>query len=169
MISMNNFFKISTLVFSLSITGCASIISGSTQTLSFKSVPEASQISITNRKGEKVHIGQTPVTVTLNKSAGYFKGEIYNITFTKEGFQPKTIEVKAKVSGWYFGNIVFGGFGLIGVLIVDPATGAMYTLTPKDVSAVLDQEGLVATDKTLIVRLKQDISQSIMARAIEIK
>jgi len=30
------------------------------------------------------------------------------------------------VNGWYFGNILLGG--LIGMLIVDPATGAMYRL-----------------------------------------
>ena len=38
----------------------------------------------------------------------------------------------SSLSGWYWGNIVFGG--LIGMLIVDPATGAMYKL-PEGVSA----------------------------------
>lgn len=45
---------------SLTMTGCASIISGSTQTLTFKSVPDEASISITNKAGEKVHTGITP-------------------------------------------------------------------------------------------------------------
>ena len=51
------------VVASTSFTGCASIISGSTQSLSFKSVPDSANIMITNRKGEKIHTGQTPATV----------------------------------------------------------------------------------------------------------
>lgn len=38
------------------------------------------------------------------------------------------------MDGWYWGNILFGG--LIGMLAVDPATGAMYKL-PKATSAGL--------------------------------
>lgn len=42
------------------------------------------------------------------------------------GYDEKIISVECKLNGWYMGNIVFGG--LIGLLIVDPATGAMYKL-----------------------------------------
>ncbi len=31
-----------------------------------------------------------------------------------------------KLDGWYFGNLIFGG--LLGILIIDPATGAMWRL-----------------------------------------
>ncbi len=43
--------------------------------------------------------------------------------------------VNFKVDGWYWGNIVFGG--LIGWLIVDPATGAMYKLETEFVNETL--------------------------------
>lgn len=33
------------------------------------------------------------------------------------------------MNGWYIGNLLFGG--IIGLLIVDPATGAMWTLIPR--------------------------------------
>lgn len=62
----------SLLAVTSTFTGCATIITGSTQTMSFKSVPEIATITITNKKGEKVHMGQTPATVTLKKSAGFF-------------------------------------------------------------------------------------------------
>ncbi len=162
---MKNILLISILAVSVPFTGCASIISGSSQTVSFKSVPESAQISITNRNGEKVHIGQTPATVTLKKGAGYFKPESYQVVFSKEGYQTQTVNVKGTVSGWYVANILFGG--LIGLLIVDPATGAMYSLSPSDVKTVLDMNDINTNskEKTLTVILKEDIPYEIMARA----
>ena len=65
---------------------------------------------------------------------GFFKPAGYEVAFSKEGFQTKKIQVTASVNGWYIGNIIFGG--LLGLLIIDPATGAMYTLSPKDVNAM---------------------------------
>lgn len=162
---MKNILLVSILAASATFTGCASIISGSSQTLSFKSVPESTQISITNRNGEKVHIGQTPATVTLKKGAGYFKPESYQVAFSKAGYQTKTVNVQGTVSGWYVANIIFGG--LIGLLIVDPATGAMYSLSPGDVNAVLEANDINTNskEKTLTVILKEDIPFEIMARA----
>jgi len=162
---MNKLITTSLLAVSMTFTGCASIVSRSTQTISFKSVPETTQISITNRSGEKVHAGQTPATVTLKKGAGYFKSENYKVTFSKDGFESKTVDIKGSVNGWYFGNIIFGG--IIGLLIVDPLTGAMYTLTPKDVNAVLEQNNIKvdSADKTLTVILKEEVPTEIMARA----
>jgi hypothetical protein len=40
--------------------------------------------------------------------------------------------VHFKLDGWYIGNIVFGG--LIGMLIVDPATGAMWKIENEHIS-----------------------------------
>jgi len=47
-------------------------------------------------------------------------------------YYPYEVHVKLTVDGWYFGNVLFGG--LIGILIVDPATGAMYTLKPNELN-----------------------------------
>lgn len=159
---------VSLLTITTTFTGCASIISGSTQTISFKSVPELSEITITNKAGEKVHVGQTPTTVTLKKGAGYFKPENYRVTFVKEGFETQIIDVKATLNGWYLGNIIFGG--LIGILIVDPATGAMYSLNPKDINAVLKENGVNpnAEEKSLTVVLKEDVSKQVIERATQI-
>ncbi|MFH6792762.1 hypothetical protein ACHRCF_16520, partial [Acinetobacter baumannii] len=80
-----------------------------------------------------------------------------------------TVEVTGTLSGWYLGNIIFGG--LIGLLIVDPATGAMYKLAPKDINTVLEAQNLVGEAKqkpTLTVMLAQDIPEQMMARAVQI-
>lgn len=159
----------SMVALTIGLNGCASIITGSSQTLTFTSVPESATIEIKNRNGVKVHTGQTPATVSLKKGAGYFKPESYQVSFSKPGYQTKTVEVTGTLSGWYLGNIIFGG--LIGLLIVDPATGAMYKLAPKDINTVLEAQNLVGEAKqkpTLTVMLAQDIPEQMMTRAVQI-
>lgn len=119
----------------LALSGCASIIQGGTQPVTIRSVPDGAAITVSNRNGEKVHAGTAPVTLTLNRGAGYFKPESYTIVVSKDGFDRKEMTITGTLSGWYIGNIVFGG--LIGMLAVDPVTGAMYTL-PDAVTATLD-------------------------------
>lgn len=45
------------------------------------------------------------------------------------------LDIVSTVNGWYIGNILFGG--VIGLLAVDPATGAMYSF-PDSVNATLN-------------------------------
>jgi len=109
------------------LAGCASIVSKSEYPVSISSAPQAADISIVNRAGEAVFTGKTPTTVVLKAGAGFFKGANYKVTFKKEGYNPHTAQIERGVDGWYIlGNILVGG--LIGWLIVDPATGAMWTL-----------------------------------------
>ena len=109
----------------LCLSGCASIFNGTTQPIAFSSAPEGAAMTITNRAGEAVHTGTTPSTVTLKRGAGYFKSEAYKVTMKKEGFADVSQQVDSQVSGWYIGNLMLGG--LLGMLIIDPASGGMYT------------------------------------------
>lgn len=127
-------------VAALVLSGCASIISGGTQPVTIKSVPDGATVTVTNRAGEKIHNGTTPLTVTLNRGAGYFKSETYKVEVTKEGYELGHLDIVSTVNGWYIGNLLFGG--VIGFLAVDPATGAMYSF-PDSVNATLN-----ASDKT---------------------
>jgi len=70
--------------------------------------------------------GTTPATVTLNSSSGYFKGATYHIMFSREGNKDTYSIIDSTINGWYWGNILFGG--IIGFLIIDPVTGAMWKL-----------------------------------------
>lgn len=107
------------------LTGCASIFNGTTQSVVIHSEPqEGAAITVSNRAGEMVHTGTTPVTLTLKRGAGYFKGESYTLHLKKAGFVDKEMTLTPTVSGWYFGNILLGG--LVGMVGVDPATGGMY-------------------------------------------
>ena len=109
--------------------GCASIVSDSKYPVSITSTPSGADFEITNEDGNYVESGITPGHVTLKSGAGYFDGEKYLITYKKEGYSTTKNTLDTEINNWYtFGNLGFGG--LIGYLIVDPATGAMYKLAP---------------------------------------
>lgn len=156
----------------LGLSGCASIISGKTQTMTFQSTPDLSDITILNRDGKKIHVGKAPVTVSLNRGAGFFVPERYTVIFEKEGYEKKEITVSSSVNGWYVGNILFGG--ILGLLIIDPATGAMYSLNTKDTNVVLNdlnKEKLQAKGQSLTIVSTSEISNDVLEKAkpIELK
>ena len=127
---------VSLLALSL-LTGCASIVDGGkTKTVHISTVPSGVNITIIdNHNGETVFTGTSPTDVALARSAGYFQGVSYSVKLSKEGYKDKTMQINSSVNGWYIGNIVFGG--LIGWIIVDPVTGAMYSL-PSTAAATLE-------------------------------
>lgn len=122
---------------SILLSGCATIVGDDTQLVQVNSEPTGVQFQIKDETGATVAQGTTPQGVTLAKSDGsYFGKKSYQITMGKDGYSPVTLPIKANANGWYIGgNIVFGG--LIGWLAVDPFNGGMYTLKPKQVTAVM--------------------------------
>lgn len=120
----------------LATTGCASIVSDSKYPVSIISEPAGANYEVRNEAGLPVHSGITPGQVTLDSGAGYFDGERYTVYYTKDGYEKAESRVDSSLDGWYWGNLLFGG--LIGMLIVDPATGAMYKL-PKSTQGNLKQ------------------------------
>lgn len=122
----------------LLLTSCASIVSKSRYPISINSTPSEAKITITDKKGVEVFKGNTPATLKLNSGAGFFSKARYQVKFEKDGYQSKTVPVDFKLDGWYFGNILVGG--AIGMLIIDPATGAMYKLETEFLNETLAPE-----------------------------
>lgn len=122
----------------LSLTGCATIFTGSRHPLTINTVPDAASVKITDIDRKEVFTGTTPTTVKLRKSAGYFQRQEYTVLLQKDGYQDKTIPVNFKLGGWYFGNIVIGG--AIGMVAVDPATGGMWHSRTKVINDTLKVE-----------------------------
>jgi uncharacterized protein YceK len=123
-------------------SGCATIIKGGgPQGVHFKSEPADAKLTVIDlRNGNVMANVKTPQVVLLPKGAGYFKYAKYNATFEKEGYDKKEVNLESDVSMWYVaGNLLFGG--LIGYLIVDPATGAMWHFDPEQVSVLLNPKG----------------------------
>jgi hypothetical protein len=110
-------------------TGCASVMSGTTQTITIKTKPAGAKATFFDNKGEAISVQNTPCTVPLKRSGHY------TLKIEKDDYAPLELEMKRTVNGWYFGNVIFGG--LLGLAIVDPATGAMFTFSPSTIDARL--------------------------------
>ena len=128
----------------ITLAGCASIVSDSKPKVGLYSLPTNANYVIKNSSGDVLLRGVTPGTAILETSRGYFKSQSYTVTFQKEGYTETTVPLKSTVSGWYWGNLLIGG--LIGMLIVDPLTGAMYTL-PEDATGKLSASSLVPSSQ----------------------
>lgn len=117
------------------LAGCATVVSDSSYPLAVNSNPDGAYFTVTNRDGIEVNRGTTPESVELKAGGGYFKAQTYTIVLSKEGFEDQTVSVRSTMDGWYWGNILIGG--LVGMLIIDPITGAMYKL-PETVHVNMD-------------------------------
>lgn len=109
----------------LSLTSCATIISGSKQKVSFASTPSEATVYI-----NEVELGKTPIETKLARKNNY------DVKIVLDGYQPFETKITKKFNAWYLGNIMVGG--IIG-FIIDPATGAMFRLTPKQIQAEMAQ------------------------------
>lgn len=159
---MNKTFHM-VLLLTILLSGCATIVGDKTQLMPISSTPSDAEILITDEKGLNIFKGLTPTSVTLQKSDGsYFGKKSFTIKISKEGYSTQIIPVTAHANGWYIGgNLLFGG--LIGYLIVDPLNGAMYTLSPEQVSASLGEKiahNNNGKDGSVSIVLLQDIPLS---------
>lgn len=109
---------------------CATIVGSSHYEVSIRSTPDNATVSIINKKGREVFRGVTPATVTLRSSAGYFSCATYEVHVSLNGYAEKIYPISARLNGWYFGNILLGG--ALGMLVIDPLTGAMWRIPWKE-------------------------------------
>src|SRR5690606_11108781 len=113
----------------LALSGCASIVSDSVYPVLISSTPAGARYEVIEQdSGRLVSAGATPQTVMLGASDGFFSRAEYTVTFSQDGYHSTSYPLRADLDGWYFGNILFGG--LLGILIIDPASGAMWKLNP---------------------------------------
>ena len=105
------------------LQACGTIIHGTTQQVAISSNPGNASVTING-----LSMGQTPMLIDLKRKDTHF------VKIELPGYAPYETFLSRQVSGWIWGNIVFGG--LIGV-VVDAASGGMYKLTPEQVQAEL--------------------------------
>ena len=120
------------------LSGCASIVGKSSETVRLDSNLDDVEVTVKNRAGFPVYKGNAPTSVILSKKAGFFSGETYSISAHKKGYHPQNIQLDTGVSGWYWGNILLGG--LVGMLIVDPLTGSMWTFDESTIYLDMQKE-----------------------------
>ena len=134
--------KLFAAVFCASLTGCASIFSGTTTDISIRTTPGASY-TVTNGYGNQVVSGvvgeDAEARVNLMRGAGYFKPHSYKMRLSKPGYKPATLSIDPGMNGWYFANLAIGGF--VGMVIVDPLTGGMWRMIPTTDVLTLEPTG----------------------------
>lgn len=107
--------------------GCATIISGSKQTISVNSSVPGAQVSLNN-----VPLGVTPLVTTIER------GQEGVLSVDMPGYTPFHAPVTKKVNGMFFVNIFSGGvFGSS----TDYSTGAMYSYEPDTFYVTLAPQG----------------------------
>ncbi|HEY7643155.1 MAG TPA: hypothetical protein VH814_25730 [Steroidobacteraceae bacterium] len=146
---------------SLMAGGCASIVHNGNRDISINTDPPGATASIRKSGGgmnEVVTVQKTPCVVSLDPRKGYFKGQSYTLRLEMQGYQPTEVELTPKMSGWYWGNLVFGG--LIGMLAVDPATGAMWNIQPDKIDHKLTggQAELIKNQTGFVVVLVSELT-----------
>lgn len=133
--------------------GCASIVSKVTYPIMINSTPTNAKISITDKKGKEIFLGNTPALVKLKAGSGYFSKAEYQVKFSSLGYEDKIVPITFNLDGWYFGNIFFGG--LIGMLIVDPATGAMWKLETEFLNESLNPLLITSIPEVQIININE--------------
>ncbi len=106
-----------------SMTSCATIMHGTRQSVGIASNPTDASVWV-----DRNFVGSTPIIVDMSRKDNHI------VRLELEGYQPYEINFSRQLSGWVFGNIIFGGF--IG-LAVDAVSGGIYMLTPDQVQAEL--------------------------------
>jgi hypothetical protein len=137
---MNKMYLKMTAIVMVSVflfSSCASIVSKSTYPLSINSSPSNAKVSITDKKGKEIYLGNTPATVKLKAGAGFFSKAEYQVKFSSPGYDDKIVPITFKLDGWYFGNLLLGG--VLGMLIIDPATGAMWKIETEFLNETLSK------------------------------
>ncbi|BDV42259.1 hypothetical protein GURASL_11820 [Geotalea uraniireducens] len=121
----------------ISLAGCATIVTGGPKALPIMSQPDGAKIEIIDIRNDNARVikATTPYTASLERSAGFFRSARYKVRIAKEGYLPYETELQAELNGWYFGNIALGG--ALGMLIIDPGTGAMWSINEKNINVKL--------------------------------
>src|SRR5689334_3336756 len=150
------------------LAGCATIVHGGPRPISVASSPSGAKVSIYDRSNALVQTSTTPFVARLDPKYGYFKGQTYRLVFELPGHATAEAKLNSSLSGWYFGNVVFGG--LIGMLIVDPLTGAMYNLTPEKIEQPLSasQAQVIRERKGLLVVLASQATPNERAQMVRV-
>lgn len=145
-------------------TGCASIVSKSKYPVAINTEPSSAKIEIKDQDGIVRFAGTSPATAILDAGSGYFTRARYTVTASKEGFNTTTLPLQNSIDGWYWGNILIGG--LIGFLIVDPITGAMFQIdTPVANMSLAPAATEVSMGGDRLLKLKELRSSGILTEA----
>lgn len=107
------------LLFQVTLSGCATIFIGSSQQLKIESIPSGALVSLSNGLN-----CQTPCNIKVKRD------KTLSLDFTYQGYLPKSVQVIPVPSE---AGLAYGG-------LLDFGTGASYALSPNPVIVSLQQQ-----------------------------
>lgn len=116
-------------------TGCSTMMCGKNQTVPISSRPPGADVTIFNKYDDVIFKGVTPCDVILPRGDADSGAGYYRVTLTKPGYEKFEVELGGVVNRAYYANIMNAGLGMI---TVDPFTGAKWTLVPMDINPHLN-------------------------------
>jgi hypothetical protein len=119
----------SVLCMGIVLTGCATIVTSGSQEVTFNSQPDGATVSVNGKV-----IGKTPITTRLDRKSGQA------MVFEKDGYKSQTMRLETTINGWFWGNIVIGGF--LGST-TDGVSGAVHQYSPSQYFVTLQPTGPV--------------------------
>lgn len=115
------------LALAMSVGGCATILSGKSQTLTVNSNVAGADVYL-----NETLLGKTPFSASIKR------GQTGLLKISMAGYQPYSIALNKKVAGMFWVNILSGGvYGSS----TDYSTGAMYEYEPSTYMVSLQKAG----------------------------
>lgn len=114
----------------LSTSGCATLFSGSSDEITVKSEPEGAMVRVNG-----LDQGETPVTFSADRDAGWFGSNRNQVTVIKDGYEERSVRMQTQ---WVPISILnlFNGIGWA----VDAYSGNMWKYEPTTYKITLEEE-----------------------------
>lgn len=103
-------------------SSCCAIVNGSTQDVTINAKPSEARVFV-----DGVEYGKVPQIIPLRREKNHV------VRIEAPGYAPYEVVLEHTYSNWLWGNVVFGG---LAGLIIDYASGAIYTFDNMDVELV---------------------------------
>jgi hypothetical protein len=110
----------------ISLTGCATVLKGNTQEVTFASDPSKAEVYING-----TYFGETPFHLNLDST------NTYAVEFRKSGYSSKTVLINSEVGvAWVLLDVLTGFVPVV----VDALTGDWKTLDTNNVVMILQEK-----------------------------
>ena len=155
--TLRRVYPLMLLLFFMVFNGCATIVSGSGQSLMViteKDVVDAS-CELTDKKGGRWYVPRTPGSVTVRKGDAPML-----IVCRKDGYRPGRLSVEEDLTGAFWANIILGGG--IGML-VDAASGAAQEY-PSEVIVWMEPLKMTDEERRIWLEEKKAFDDAIKAK-----
>ena len=143
-------FRLSILVLAMVASGCATIIDGSSQPVTFNSSPNGARIYVNG-----MELGTTPLTMAVKRS------KTTMILAKKNGYEDQQLALQTKTNSLFWFNIIWGGAGLFSSS-TDYASDAMIEYSPNmfyitlnPIPLLQSNEGGLAVERGARTRIEQ--------------